>query len=583
MTRYSFFLILFLACSIFAAQSQEWLTHYEFSGYKETPRYEATMQFSQRLAEASPFIHYTSLGKSPQGRDIAALIIDKNGNFTPEAAKQSGNAIILVEASIHAGESEGKDAGLMFIRDLIIHNKFPHLLSHTTLVFIPIFNVDGHERFSPYSRINQNGPVEMGWRTTAQNLNLNRDFAKADAPEMQHWLQFFNHWLPDFFMDIHTTDGADYQYTLTYAMHTLGDMNEAQTQWQKEYIKKFRNDLDNKGILTFPYVSFKKWHDPKSGLIEYIASPRFSTGYGSNQNRPSLLVETHMLKDYKTRVTAVYELLKTSIEYIDENYQSLKNINEQADNQASQLTLKTIPLNYEISMTDSTSVVFKGIGYTIEKSELTGGLWHKYNGQNQNFDLQLFNKQLPKDMVKLPAAYIIPAEQKTVIQRLKYHGIEYQTLKQPQSYDIETYKFSHVKLAGFTYESHQIVENFEMEPITFKKTFPQGSIIIPVNQRSAKLIAQLLEPQGSDSFFKWGFMNGIFEQKEYVESYVMEKKAREMIAKDPKLLNQYNQAIKENPEAYKNSYNKLQWFYKQTPYYDQELNVYPIGRIMTLN
>jgi murein tripeptide amidase MpaA len=577
---YTFCLTLFIFSSF--AQNIDWKTYYEKSNFLETPRYKETIEYSKKLAEASYLIKYVSFGKSVQGRDLPLLIIDKNKNFTPESVKKSGNAILFIEACIHPGESEGKDAGLMLIRDIVIHNKYTDLLNHTTILFIPIFNTDGHERFSPYSRINQNGPKEMGWRTTAQNLNLNRDFAKADAPEMQQWLQLFTAWLPDMFIDIHTTDGADYQYSLTYGMHTMGDMNKNQTDWQNKYILKIEDDLKKDNVLMFPYVAFRRWHDPRSGLIRRTASPRYSTGYSAYQNRPALLVETHMLKDYKTRVDATYHLLKHTLKFINSDFEKLKNINAQADLEASNMANKEMVLNYYTSQEDSSYVQFKGVEYDIVPSDLTDDIWVQFSDKPKDYNLVLFDKLEPSVKVKLPNAYIIPIEWTEIIERIKLHGIDYTELEEPKEFEIHTYKFSNVSFANSPFEGRQMVQNFDMSEIIVNRSFSKGSIIIPVNQRSAKIIAHLLEPQGPDSYLRWGFFNSIFERKEYVETYVMEKMAREMIKEKPELLDQYNKAVKENPEVYNNQWAKLFWFYALTPYWDQMKDVYPIGEIYNL-
>jgi murein tripeptide amidase MpaA len=561
------------------SQNSEWITYYEKSDFLETPRYDETMEYTIKLAESSDLIKYKSFGTSLQGRDLPLLIIDKNKNFTPESVRESGNAVLFIEACIHPGESEGKDAGLMLIRDIIIHEKYPELLKNTTILFIPIFNTDGHERFSAYNRINQNGPKEMGWRTTAENLNLNRDFLKADASEMQQWLTLFNEWLPDMFIDIHTTDGADYQYSLTYGMHTMGDMNEEQTAWQSNYLADVEEKLMEDDVLMFPYVSFRRWHDPRSGLIRRTASPRFSTGYVANQNRPALLVETHMLKDYKTRVEATYHLLRRTIEYTDKHYNTLKETNNTADQESKNLAGNEFVLNYYTSQKDSTTVQFKGVEYDIIHSDLTDGIWVQFSDKPKDYDLVLFDKLMPSKTVVLPDAYIIPVEWTKVISKLKLHGIKYTTLIEAKEFEIKTYKFSNVSFANYPYEGRQMVQDFSMQEISLNKTYHAGSVIVPVNQRTVKIIAHLFEPEGPDSFVHWGFFNSIFERKEYVETYVMEKMAREMIQEKPELLDQYKQAIKDNPEVYNNQWAKVFWFFERTPFWDQQKDVYPVGKI----
>lgn len=570
--------------SIMHSQGQQWITWYELSGKVETPRYNKTIDYCLQLANASPMIQYASFGKSPQGRDLPLLIIDKNGNFEPEAVRNSGNAVILIEACLHAGESEGKDAGLMLIRDIVIHNKYPELLDHVTILFIPIFNVDGHERFSPYNRINQNGPKEMGWRTTAQNLNLNRDFSKADAPEMQQWLKLYNAWLPDFFIDVHTTDGADYQYTITYGMSNYGNMNQQHTDWQNNYLTEIEELLQQDNVLMFPYVSFREWHNPLSGLVQHSASPRYSVGYTAIQNRPGLLIETHMLKDYKTRVDATYHMVRHTLEIINRDYQNLIEINKNADNEVTSLEFrqKEYATNYETS-SDSSIVKFKGINYETVKSDLTGDNWFIYGKEPKEFDIVSFSKQQPVDYVKLPEAYIIPVEWTEIINRLSLHGIHYRTLSEPSDIKVEVTRFTNVRFSRGSFEGRLMVESFDTQASTEIKSFPAGSAIVEMNQRTAQVIAHLLEPVAPDSYLRWGFFNSIFERKEYVETYIMEKMAREMIEENPKLKVEYEKAVAENPEIYNNQYVKLFWFFARTPYWDQQLNLYPVGKIYDIN
>ncbi len=574
-----FFFSLIFSTIISSAQNEHLETFYEKSNFLETPHYDETIQYAKLLAASSEYIQYTTFGKSLQGRDLPLLIVDKNKNFTPESVKRSGNAILFIEACIHPGESEGKEAGFMLIRDILINNKYPELLENTTLLFIPIFNTDGHERFSPYSRINQNGPKEMGWRTTANNLNLNRDFIKADAPEMQQWLKLFNDWLPDMFIDIHTTDGADYQYQMTYGMHIMGDMNPQQTDWQKAYLEELEKDLLKDDVLMFPYVSFRRWHDPRSGLVRRTASPRYSTGYWAYQNRPALLIETHMLKDYKTRVDATYHLLRHTIDILDHQHKDLIQMNANADVDAANLINEKFTLSYYTSQKDSTTVKFKGVEYDIVHSDLTDDIWVQFSDKPKDYDLVLFDKLMPGATKKMPEAYIIPAEWTEVIDRIKMHGIEYHLLEEAKEFEIETYKFSNVQFANFPFEGRQMIHDFNFQEIKMKKTFYPGSIIIPMNQRTAKIIAHMLEPIGPDSFVRWGFFNPIFERKEYVETYVMEKMAREMIQENPDLLDQYKQAIKDRPDIYNNQWDKLFWFYALTPYWDQQKDIYPVGKI----
>ena len=274
------------------ASSADWTTPAEAAQFETTPSYSDTQAYLQRLAEAAPRqLHLGRFGVSPQGRDLMLVVAAKDGEFTPAAARASGKEIVLVQAGIHAGEIEGKDAGLMLLRDLTVGRKHADLLDRVILVWLPIFNVDGHENASPYNRINQNGPRRMGFRSTAQNLNLNRDYMKADAPEMRDWLAMFDAWLPDLFMDIHTTNGADYQYDLTWYLEEWGPLDPVLQRWQKTaFTGSILPAFERKCHLAAPYLDLVDHRDITRGIGNFGSGPRFSTGYVALRNRVGLLV-----------------------------------------------------------------------------------------------------------------------------------------------------------------------------------------------------------------------------------------------------------------------------------------------------
>lgn len=575
------FLFFLLFQFLFAQNQEQYLTYYEKSNFEETPGYNETIEYCKLLDEKSNLINYTNFGISPQLRELPLLIIN-DGDFKLQELKKSDKVIVLIQACIHAGEPDGKDAGLMLLRDIAINKKYVELLKNVCILFIPIFNVDGHERFGPYNRINQNGPKEMGWRTTSINLNMNRDFLKADCFEMKQWLKLYNKWLPDFMIDCHTTDGADYQYHLTYGLEIFGNMSANMTKWLKEtYLPETEKGMNKADYKIFPYVAFKNWHDPRSGLISWVANPMLSEGYTAVQNRPGLLIETHMLKDYKTRVNATYEMLKQSLVLLNKEHIKLKEIIKNDDEFCSTelFRKKAFPLKYETT-SDNTFVEFEGIDYTSEKSELSGGKWFKYGNQKKTFKIRYFDKQKVVEKVFLPEAYIIPPQWFEIISRLSIHGINYSVLDKEVSIEVNSYKFSNLKFNDTPKEGRQTLNKFNCEEVNEIRKYSAGSVLIDMNQRTSKVIAHMFEPKGPDSFIYWGFFNAIFEQKEYGETYVMEKIAREMIAKDENLMKEFEKYKTENKELADNNWALLNWFYAKTPYWDKQKNLYPVGRIM---
>ncbi|MBN1198795.1 MAG: hypothetical protein JXA23_05550 [Bacteroidales bacterium] len=616
--------LLTLSCFSLFGQTN-WQTYFEQSGGKKTPRYPETVTYCLQLAGASPKIHYTTFGVSPQGRDLPLLIIDRDGLTTPEAIKATGRIILLVEACIHPGESEGKDAGLMLARDLIAppldplprkeegrgkkeeekgereedqrigysapasenkienrQSKIENLLDHVSLLFIPIFNVDGHERFGPYNRINQNGPEEMGWRVTATNLNLNRDFLKADAPEMKAWLTMYNRWDPDFFIDIHTTDGADYQYVLTYMMETRGNMDAGLTTWcDSVFLPVWTDEMELAGYPVFPYIEFRRWHDPKSGLIRDVAPPMLSQGYVALRNRPGLLVETHMLKPYKQRVEATYHCLISTLGILNDQWHQLKTLCADADAfvQSESFRSQPFPLLFDLSRTDSVMVGFRGVEYEAVYSELTGGLWYQYSDSPVTFPVPLFEKVEPVKTVTLPEAYIIPVEWKEVIDRAAWHGISMIRLPRDSAIRVTSYRFSNPRWQTNPYEGRHPLTRVVSDTFSEVRIFPAGSVIIPVGQPSARVIAHLLEPNGNGSLLFWGFFDPVFEQKEYSEFYVMEPMAKKMLDEDPLLREEFETKMASDSTFATSQWQIMNWFLERSPYGDKRRMVYPVGRI----
>ncbi|MFH1844830.1 MAG: M14 family metallopeptidase [bacterium] len=582
LTRFPLILgVMILAATFCRAEDPDWRTPYELSGGRTTPRYDATINYCQRLAAASEQLLYTTFGRSPRGRDLPLLILDGHGNFTPAAVRDSDNVVLLVQAGIHPGEICGKDAGLMLLRDLTVNGKFPGLLDHVTVLFIPIFSVDGHERFGPYNRVNQNGPEEMGWRVTAQNLNLNRDFLKADTPEMQCWLRFFNAWLPDFFIDIHSTDGADYQYAISYAMEVHGNMDAGVTDWVRDtYLPQVGDAMLASGFPLTPYVTFRRWHDPTSGLRSWVASPRLSEGYTALHNRPGLLIETHMMKPYPVRVDATYEMVRHTLELLNRQHHELRERIETADHAAAvgDLLQEPLPVRFEFDPTDSVMIDFLGVEFEKLASDLTGGNWFRYGTEPVTYRIPHFNQQRSTLSLDLPEAYLIPAEWAEVADRLVLHGVAIRRLTEPVTLPIRTYRFTGSSWQAEPYEGRHPA-TFQTERMTEEREFPAGSYLVDMRQRAARVAAHVLEPEAPDSYVYWGFFDAVFTRAEYVESYVIEEMARRMIADDPTLLEELEAAKAADPEFAADPWAIRYWFYAKTPYYDQRVNIYPVGLI----
>ncbi len=558
--------------------AEEWLTYYEKSGCQETPRYEETIRFLEKLSNHSGAVHLTYFGISPQGRKLPLVIVDKDGEIKPAGVRHKNKVVVLIQACIHPGEPDGKDAGLMLIRDMAIHKKHPELLDRITILFMPLFNADGHERFGPYNRINQNGPKEMGWRVTSQNLNLNRDYMKADAPEMRNWLKVFSEWLPDFYIDCHVTDGADYEYAVTYAMDHSANIEKPLRDWTAGiFLPVWKGQMNTAGFPVFPYVSPRTWSNFTKGLNGGIAPPRLSTGYGAIQNRPSLLIEMHMFKDYKTRVEGTYQSVLQALEIIYREHKSLKMAIEESDRMTAEPCSRYIPLAFRLTEKADT-VILKGFAYHLQHSRISGDsviVWGKTPAEHR---LAYFNDNICTDSAQTPWAYIVPQEWTAVIDVMKAHGIDMKKLKKDKELEVTSMRFRNTVWESRAHEG-RVRCNTDVTTFVEKRKFAKGDYVIRMNQRLNRVIMHLLEPKAPDSFVRWGFFNAVFEQKEYAENYKMELMSEKMIAENPRMHDDFLNALKSDSTMAKDPYARYNWFYRRTPYWDRQLNVYPVSKM----
>jgi hypothetical protein len=367
-------------------------------------------------------------------------------------------------------------------------------------------------------------------------------------------------------------------------METGGNMNPALTDWQlRSFIPAMEAEMESMHTPVFHYVAFRKWHDPRSGIAARVSPPMLSQGYTVLRNRPGLLIETHMLKDYKTRVEASYNLLAFTLKYLSENGKLLQNIIMKADKACvdGSLLQSPFPLKFDLS-SDSTILMFKGFEYKTEKSDLTGGEWFRYSDIPIEFPIPFFNKNNVSKSIKPPFAYIVPPQYSELIERIKAHGISYKTSVSEKNLAVRYYYISNVTWSSTPYEGRIRINNFIVKDTLLERSIPEGSLIIPVNQHLGKVVIHLFEPEGPDSYISWGFFNTIFEQKEYAENYVMEKMAAKMLENDTLLKQEFEIFKAENPEIIKNQWGLLNWFYHKTPWRDENMNIYPIGRVFDI-
>ncbi|HEU4403506.1 MAG TPA: M14 family metallopeptidase [Candidatus Polarisedimenticolia bacterium] len=579
---------------------EDWRTPAEIAGYRATPRYDETLAYVRRVAAAAPKqVKVESFGKTGEGRDLIAVVVSRDGLFDPAALHKAGRPVVLIQNAIHAGEMDGKDACLALLRDLVVTRERAALLEQAVPVLIPIYNADGHERFAAHNRINQNGPAETGWRTQARNLNLNRDYMKAEAPETRAFLKLWNRWLPDFFVDTHVTDGADYQYDTTYGMDYGPDVYQATARWKREVVAPFlESAVGRSGHLLGPFISLVDDTDPAKGMAIGQDPPRFSTGYMIQQNRPSLLIETHMLKEYRARVTGTYETLRALLELVNRDAALLVRLNREADaatiaaGKASDPAAR-FPLRLE---SDGTTEPFRYLGYRATRgpSDISGGGRIEYTHEPLEISVPRQMTLKVTRAVAPPLAYIVPAEWTPVIETLAAHGLTLRRTTAPFTAEVDTYRCGNARWLDHPFEGRQVLfwpgegppparaPGVDCASARARLTFPAGSAVVPLAQRAARVAIQFLEPEAPDSAVAWGFFNAVFEQKEYGEGYVLEALARDRLAKDPALKEEFERRLAADKEFAASPEARLNFFYQRSPWWDERIGLYPVGRLSSL-
>ena len=549
-----------------------WVTPAELSNLTETPDYAATVSYLQKLVASSALLRMESIGKSPQGRDIWLIKASMQPELIGKDKGKSGRPTLLVQAGIHSGEIDGKDAGLMLLRD-IVHGDKQSLLAQVDFLFIPILSVDAHERKGKFNRMNQRGPVEQGWRSTAQNLNLNRDYAKADSLEMQAVLKAINSYQPDLYMDVHVTDGEDYQYDITYGFNEpFASQSPNGASWLASvYRPALDQALSAAGHIPGPLVFALDPMDFAKGLQGSTSTPRFSNGYGDVRHLPTILVENHSLKPYRQRVLGTYVLLEHSLQLLAQQGKALqlaKKADENARPQRQVLAFKAAE--------QPDLIPFKGISYEIAHSDIINGPYVKWTGQPKEYEaLPVFWEKVPAVEVEVPKAYWIPPQYQDVITRLQHHGIQFSRLEKSGKLELQQLSASSHELASRSFEGRVGVKA-TFTPSWSEFALPAGSVRVSTDQPLGALAVALLQPEGPDSLFSWGFFHGMFERTEYFETYAMLPWIEQELKTNKTLATDFATAVKADPKLAKDGQARLHWFYQRSPFYDQTYLKYPV-------
>lgn len=536
--------------------------------------YEEGINAYRKLAAASDKLQLNEFGTTDIGKPLHYLVISANETFDgPE-----DNLVLFVNNAIHPGEPCGVDASMLLARDLAADQKRLQQLKGITIVIIPFYNIGGALNRNSHSRANQNGPLFYGFRGNAKNLDLNRDFIKTDSKNAQSFNQLYNMWNPHVFIDNHTSNGADYQYTLTLIATQKDKLSGPLANlMSSDMLPYLYQEMAETDLEMTPYVNSNG--PPDTGIYGFNETARYSTGYSTLHHAIGFMPETHMLKPYKDRVQGVYNFMSSMLTYCINNRGQI--IEAKKKSIAEYAAKDSVEINWVLDKDQKETLMFKGYEAKYKPSEISG-MKRLYYDRNAPYEKEVdfYNTYKASNTVRKPKAYLVPQVYSEVIQRLKWNGVNMHRLEQDSNVNAEVYFIEKYESTEVPYESHYLHYNVQLETQSSKEPVFKGDYLIPLGQEKDRYIIETLEPHAPDSFFAWNFFDGILMQKEYFSSYVFEDLAAKILLENPEILDALNKKKSEDEAFAKNARAQLDFVYKSSKHYEPTHKRYPVLRVI---
>lgn len=544
----------------------------------ETVTYSECIKYYKHLESEYKNSKLIPYGSTDVGIPLHVFMITNDGDFDIDSNRKKGKAILLINNGIHAGEPCGVDASLSLSKDLLEKNELKKLLNNVLVCIIPFYNIDGAINRGCCSRANQNGPKEHGFRANAKNLDLNRDFIKCDAQNTESLIQIFQQLSPQIFIDTHISNGADYQYNMTLIATQHNKLNSLLGNYlTAKMLPTLYSDMKSKNNEMCPYVDTKE-NTPDSGLVGFLETPRFATGYAALFNCLGFVTEAHMLKPYPVQVKATYDLMLSIINYTSKNASDIIELKTKADKETANQQMQ-FALNWTIDTNKFDFIEFKGYEAGYKKSSISG-LNRLYYDREKPYlkKIKYYNYYAALDIIDKPKAYLIPQAWKNVIRLLKMNNVNMQSLKNDTAVSVNCYYIESYKSPSKPYEGHFVHSDVKLMTQKMDINFQKGDYIIYCNQISNRFIIETLEPKAIDSYFNWNYFDSSLQQKEWFSDYVYEETAEKLLIENPEMKSELQKYVKEN-KLENNHYEQLSWIFKHAPHREKTAFRYPVFRI----
>ena len=576
------FYLSFLFCCGFLslfAQKKDLRTPFEQrKDYSAT--YFETIEFYEKLAETFPKqMQLLSYGSTDAGYPLHLAVLSTSGEFSPVALQRENKRILMVNNAIHPGEPCGVDATMLLFRDYLTDKDKQKDLTRTVIIAVPFYNIGGGLNRGAYSRANQDGPHDHGFRGNAKNLDLNRDFIKNDSKNARAFVEIWQEWQPDAFLDNHTSNGADYQYTMTMIATQKDKLAPPLADYlQSDMLPRLYADMQAADREMTPYVNVR--NTPDEGIYGFLDLPRYSSGYAALHNAISFMGETHMLKPFRDRVLSTYAFMEVLVRKVNEDADKIGKLREITRQAAKKQT--TFPLQWKIDTEAKEELLFKGYTAEYKKSEVSGTdrLYYDRTAPYEK-NIPFYNTYQAVLSVRKPRAYIFPQAYTEIAQLLRNNGAEVGQLNEKVTLPVQVYYIESYETTDFPYEGHYLHSNVKVRAEIREQTYRKGDFVVFTDQTENRFIVETLEPQAPDSYFAWNFFDGILMQKEYFSSYVFEDIAAEMLRNDPDLRAKLEKKKAEDAEFAASARAQLDFVYRHSPYYEPTYNLYPVARLVS--
>ena len=555
------------------------LTPYEKGNGNQTCTYQDCIDWYLELDRRFDNVQLQAHGTTSVGKPIHLLVIDKQKRFDYESTKRHNKAVMLINNGIHPGEPDGIDASMMLVRDLLTDKRYKGMLDDVVLLVIPTYNVSGMLNRGAYSRVNQNGPEEYGFRGNRQHLDLNRDFVKCDSKEAETFNHIFSSWRPQIFVDTHVSNGADYQYTMTYIPTHPDKLHPVLSKYHREkLISELEDRMTKAGWEMTPYVNTMR-EIPDDGIVAFLETPRYSTGYAALHHAIGFMPETHMLKPYKDRVQSTYDYLLQTLEiFVRDRNELVQNQQRAFEESAGQQSWN---IRWELDESNVDKFKFKGYEAAYKPSEVTGEKRLYYDSTTPfEKDIAFYNTYKPSLTVTKPKAYVIPQCYPKVLELLEANGVEFELMEADTMMNVELYLLDPMDEKTRLFESKHPHQGVSVIAKKSKVQFYKGDAIVKTGQRNDRYIVETLEPQAHDSFYTWGFFDGVLSQKEHYSDYVFEDLAAQLLKDDAGLKQKFDEKKKSDTSFANNPQAQLDFIYRNSPYFESTYRQYPVMRLM---